>query len=97
MARDLESGSLLPGDDVYGDDTLGSDASLISAYLWGFLIVLILLLALRQWSRGRLGARLGGARDRLWDIIVMALLWPLFFATVIFIVLWTALTRRGGR
>lgn len=96
MARDLEPGSLVPIDDSYGDDTFG-DASPISTYLWGFLIVLIVLLALRQWSRRQLFGRGGAKHDRLWDLVVMAILWPLFFASVIFIVLWTLLTRRGSR
>jgi len=65
------------------------------AYLWGILIVLAVILALREWGRRKF--RDGGHRDRerLWNYVVMALLWPLFVSAILFVVLWALLTRRS--
>jgi hypothetical protein len=92
--RELESGSLMPIDDVYADDTF-ADTSPAVAYLWGVLITLAVILALQRWVRHRTRGVTRPSRERLWGYAVMAVLWPLFIASILFIVLWTVLTRRG--
>jgi uncharacterized iron-regulated membrane protein len=93
VVREFESGSLMPIDDVYADDAF-ADTSLTVAYLWGVLITLAVILALQRWARHRTGTSVRPSRERLWSYAVMAVLWPLFIASIIFIVLWTVLTRR---
>ena len=97
MDWDLTPGSLVPIDDITSDDALHTEPTPIVVYLWGFLIVLIVILALREFAWRRNGRNHRTSRERAWTYVVMAILWPLFFATVIFIVLWTLLTRRAGR
>lgn len=98
MDWDLTPGSLAPIDDFSSDDALHAEPTPIIVYLWGFLIVLIVILALREWTwRRASGGNHRAPSERVWTYVVMALLWPLLVATILFIVLWSVLTRRGSR
>lgn len=80
------------------DDGGCGDASATLVYLYGVLIILAVVIALGEWV-GRRGKRGRSADQRDSDFrayVAMAVLWPLFIITVIFIVLWTALTRRAS-
>lgn len=82
---------LTPGD---GDGC--GDVSPVVVYLYGVLIILAVVIALGEWF-GRRQHRERTGDQRRSDFrayIAMAVLWPLFIITVIFIVLWTVMTRR---
>ncbi len=62
-------------------------------YLWGFLVVFAIAVALGGWAwRSR-----HDSRETLWTYFVMAMLWPLFVCAVLFLILWTALTKSERR
>lgn len=97
MDWEYAPGSVANIDDVQADDALHANTSPFVAYLWGFLIVLAVILALREWSRHRLHKANQASRDRMWNYVVMAMLWPLFISAIVFVVLWVVLTRRDSR
>lgn len=97
MDWDITPGSLASLDDISSDDALHAEPTPITVYLWGFLVVLIVILALREWAGRHSSGSQRSGRERAWTYIVMAILWPLFIATVLFIILWSVLTRRCGR
>lgn len=97
MDWDSGPGSLASIDDVQSEDAFSADTSPITAYLWGFLITLAIILALREWVRHRAHNRARVDHERVWSYVVMALLWPLFVSAILFVVLWAVLTRRGNR
>jgi membrane-anchored protein YejM (alkaline phosphatase superfamily) len=68
--------------------------SLFFLYLWGVFIVFVVALAFGDWPWGRTQ---GEAPDTLWTSVVAALLWPLFACAVLYLVLWTLLTRSSRR
>lgn len=84
-AWDLESGPTAVGSGISGTFTL---------YLWGFLVVFTLAVALGGWAWKQ--AHREGA-DTLWTYFVMALLWPLFVCAVLFMILWGILTSSHRR
>lgn len=94
MSWEHTSGSLLPIDDLQGDDAWHGDVSPFIAYLWGVLIVIAVVLTLREWATRRARAS-GVGPDGVWPYVVMGILWPLFIAALLFVVLWTMLTRRS--
>jgi hypothetical protein len=67
-------------------------------YLYGVLIILAVVITLGEWfgRRQRHGRSDEQRRSDFRTYIAMAVLWPLFIITVIFIVLWTVLTRRAS-
>lgn len=64
-------------------------SSTLMLYLWGFLVVFIAAIALGSWTWGQAHRH----HESLWTYFVMALIWPLFVCAVLFLVLWSALTR----
>lgn len=62
----------------------------LTVYLWGFLLVFAIALAIGGWGRDK--ARDSGENLRTWAL--MALLWPLFVSAVLFVVLWTVMSRK---
>lgn len=68
-----------------------------TAYVYGVIIVLAVLITLGEWA-GRRHRRTHDQRDedyRSW--IAAAILWPLLVSAIIFIVLWSVLTRKPRR
>lgn len=59
-------------------------------YLWGFTVVFTIAVAFGEWAWGKTRRV---PRETLWTYFVMALLWPLFVCSVLFLILWNALTR----
>lgn len=97
MTREYTPGSVANIDDFPGDDTLGTDTSPFITYLWGFIIVLAVVLAIREWVRYKYRNTAHQIiHERLWNYVVMALLWPLFISAVLFTILWVVLTRRSS-
>lgn len=75
-----------------------NDIEPVLMYLYGVLIILAVVIALGEWF-GRRHRRDRSEEQRRSDFrtyIAMAVLWPLFIITVIFIVLWAVLTRRAS-
>lgn len=68
----------------------------VTMYLYGVLIILAVVIILGEWI-GRRHHRERTDDQRRSDFrayIAMAVLWPLFIITIIFIVLWSVMTRR---
>lgn len=84
MTWDLEPGPTADGADIAGT----------TVYLWGFVVVFVVALTLGGWAWDRARQT---TSDTLWDYFVMALLWPLFVSAVLYLILWTVLTRRNRR
>jgi len=68
-----------------------------TAYLYGVVIILAVIIALGEWIGRRAHVhRTRDERDADYrSYLATAILWPLFITAVIFIVLWTTLTRRS--
>lgn len=64
-------------------------SGVITFYLWGFLVMFAVGLALGGWF-SRKGRR---NPDDLWTFFVAAMLWPLFICAVLFAILWDLLSR----
>jgi ABC-type dipeptide/oligopeptide/nickel transport system permease component len=64
--------------------------STLTVYLWGFLVVFAIALAIGGWGKDKAGDR----GENLKTYMLMGLLWPLFVSAVLFVILWTVLTRR---
>lgn len=81
-----------PGDGGGCDDT---SPALI--YLYGVLIILAVVIAIAEWfGRGdKNGRSEEQRRSDFRGYIAMAVLWPLFVITVIFVALWALFTRRA--
>lgn len=79
---DLDSGSTPENPELSGT---------VTVYLWGFLLVFAIALAVGGWAYGK--ARKTD-KETLWGYFVIALLWPLFFCAVLFVVLWSVLSRK---
>lgn len=79
------------------DQSVGHEVSPTLAYLYGVVIVLAVVIALGEWNHRRRRQRRTDdeRRSAFRSYILMAALWPLFTATVIFIILWMLLTRRS--
>jgi hypothetical protein len=75
--------------DRWDADPAPEFSGMIGFYLWGFLVVLAVGLALGGWFTGK--AR--RTPDDLWAYFVAAMLWPLFICAVLFVILWNLLSR----
>ena len=71
-------------------------SSLLTAYLWGCLVVFMVVVLIGE-TGGRQHRERKDANDGPRGYFVMAVLWPLFAAAVLFLVLWTLLTRTRRR
>jgi hypothetical protein len=80
-----------------GDGSQCDDASPALIYLYGVLIILAVVIAIGEWfGRGdKHGRSEEQRRSDFRAYIAMAVLWPLFVMTVIFVALWALLTRRA--
>lgn len=74
-------------------DTSPQLSGTLTVYLWGFLLMFALALALGGWALNK--ARRNP--DDLWTYFVAAVLWPLFVCAVLFVFLWSLLSRNNHR
>lgn len=77
-------------------DTGGSSESpelsgSVTVYLWGFVLVFAIALAVGGWAYDKAK---GADREALWGYFIVAMLWPLFICAVLFMILWTMLSRK---
>lgn len=77
---DLEPSPTADNPDVSGTFTV---------YLWGFVLVFAIAVAIGGWAYGKAKE----TRETLWGYFVVAMLWPLFVCAVLFVVLWSILSR----
>lgn len=75
-------------------DSMGSTVTPVTAYVYGVVVVLAAVIALGEWVGRRRQRTHDEHKSAYQTYAVMAVLWPLFIATVIFIVLWTILAPR---
>jgi hypothetical protein len=80
---DLETGSTPENPELSGTLTI---------YLWGVLLVFAIAIAIGGWAYDKAKK---ADRDEMWGYFLVALLWPLFFCAVLFVILWTFLSRKN--
>ena len=80
---DLDTGSTPDNSELSGTLTI---------YLWGFVLVFAIALAVGGWAYDKAKST---DREALWGYFIMAMLWSLFICAVLFVVLWTVLSRKN--
>lgn len=79
---DLDTGTTVDNSELSGTFTV---------YLWGFLLVFAIAVAVGGWAYDKAKKT---DREFLRSCILMGMLWPLFVCAVLFVILWTTLSRR---